>query len=176
MERIKNLLKSHPERSKTNLSVMESPIKPRPGGQVRYWYDSPAHVGPYKYALDIIVPDPRINPLPVYAPAGGRVAAIVQNNYIVGETEDYKKYLNYINVSMGNGLFYELCHIGMNSAFHNERLMEVGDQIRKGEKIATTGANGWMTDVRHLHFMVGRWINGGSFESLPIRFEDAPSP
>ncbi len=143
----------------------ESPIKPRPGESVRFWKDSPSHVGKYEYAVDIIIPDPRVKPLPVYAPQSGKITALVQQYNEFGGPE-YINQLNYITVQVW-GEFYELCHIGKASC-----RFEVGDWVKKGQQIATTGVNGWMTDPRHLHFMVGR-LKGdqGDFESLKINFE-----
>lgn len=118
--------------------------------------------------MDIIVPDPRINPLPVYAPAGGIVVDIVQHHTRFGNDYSFAPYLNYLTIKIENSdEFYQLCHIGTNSS----HLIE-GDKVIEGAKIATTGVNGWMTDVRHLHFLVAKIdpksIDG--FRSLKVRF------
>ena len=142
-----------------------SPITPRSGEKVRFWQDSPAHVGPYRHALDIIIPDPRINSLPVLAPQDGRIIALVQDNTEYGDSQDYLFKLNYVTVQVGKSEFYELCHIDKESCKY-----EIGDTVKKGNIIAKTGVNGWMTDVRHLHFMVGKWLPNNQFQSLKIRF------
>ena len=161
-----NLKESVFHKLSTSAYVYESPIKPRPGEKVRFWKDSPSHVGVFRNALDIITPDPRVKPLPVFAPQSGRIISLTQNFDEFGDGKEWMDKLNFVTVQVGMAEFYELCHIAKGSCLHR-----VGDEIRKGERIAQTGANGWMTDVRHLHFMVGRWTSGNNFQSLKIRFE-----
>ena len=144
------------------------PVKPRPGESPRFWRDSPAHVGLHAHAVDIIVPDPRKRILPVYAPASGVIARLVQCYRVWGVTEAFSQYRNYIQVSTEVlGEFYEICHIGAYSC-----RLRVGDRVEKDQKVATTGVNGWMTDPRHIHLMVGVWTNkpAGMFRSLRIRW------
>lgn len=161
-----NLKESVFHKLSTSAYVYESPIKPRPGEKVRFWKDSPSHVGPFCNALDIITPDPRTKPLPVFAPQSGQIIDLIQTFNEFGDGQEWVDKLNYVTVQVGRVEFYQLCHIAKDSSIH-----KVGDEIQKGELIAQTGANGWMTDVRHLHFMVGRWTSGNKFESLKIRFE-----
>lgn len=144
------------------------PIKPRREESPRFWRDSPAHVGSSQHAVDIIVPDPRVHALPVYAPANGTIVHLVQHYTVWGTTPDFRPFLNYVQISTEiPGEFYEICHIAANSCS-----FEVGDWVERGQPIATTGVCGWMTDVRHLHFMVGRWVDKptDAFRSLRIRW------
>lgn len=144
------------------------PIKPRRGESPKFWRGSPVHFGPFRHAVDIIVPDPRKRVLPVYAPASGVITCLVQCYTVWGVTEAFSPYRNYVQVSTEVlGEFYEICHIGAYSC-----RLRVGDRVEAGEKMATTGVNGWMTDPRHIHFMVGVWRDGpgGTFRSLRIRW------
>jgi murein DD-endopeptidase MepM/ murein hydrolase activator NlpD len=144
------------------------PIKPRPGEKPRFWRDSPEHKGKYAHARDIIIPDPRVKVLPVYAPASGKIARLVQHNTLWGEGEQFLPHLNYITVVTDvPGEFYEICHIGALSCQY-----KIGDRITIGEQIATTGTNGRMTDPRHLHMMVAKVASKG-FTSVRIRWQRA---
>jgi len=143
------------------------PIKPRSGEKPRFWKDSPAHVSVFKHAKDIIIPDPRNNPLPVYAPAGGTILALVQHNTLWGQDASFLPFLNYVTVQSDiPEEFYQLCHIAKDSC-----RFKIGDRIEKGAVIAQTGINGYMTDPRHIHFIVGKFtnINPEGFVSLRIR-------
>ena len=144
-----------------------TPIMPRAGEKVRFWSDSPSHVGSFRHARDIITPDSLVKPLLIMAPQTGRVICLVQEHDVFGDGPDFSGYTNYITVQVGQSEFYEICHIGKGSV-----RVGVGDIVHKGEQIALTGANGWMTDRRHVHFMVARWKNRERtlFESLRIRF------
>ncbi|OGC69543.1 hypothetical protein A2415_05340 [candidate division WWE3 bacterium RIFOXYC1_FULL_39_7] len=145
----------------------ETPIRPRDGEMVRFWSDSPSHVGTYRHARDLITPDPLVRPLPIYAPQTGRVICLVQDHDKFGDGAGFLPYTNYITVQAGQHEFYEICHIAKGSV-----QVGVGEVVHKGEQIAMTGVNGWMTDRRHCHILVGRWRGkiGGEFESLRIRF------
>ncbi len=144
------------------------PIRPRTGESPRFWKGSPAHSGVFAYAKDIIIPDPRINPLPVYAPANGLVTEVVQHYTEWGQVPYYLPFLNKITVQTAvGGEFYQLCHIGTNSCSH-----KIGDAVTLGQQIATTGVNGYMTDPRHIHMIVGTYTtrNKLGFKSLRIRW------
>lgn len=128
-----------------------SPILPRPGENPRFWRDSPAHIGVFSHARDIIIPDPRVKPLPVYAPASGVITELVQSYTSWGNTPNYGPFLNYVTVQTKTpGEFYQLCHIAAHSCS-----LRVGNTIEAGTILAQTGVNGYMTDPRHIHFLVG---------------------
>lgn len=147
------------------------PIYPRPGEKPRFWHGSPEHKGPFRFAQDIITTDPRINPLMVYAPAAGQIVELVQSHTVYGDNPGYRDFLNYITVVTDVDEFYQICHIAANSC-----PFEVGATINEGYVIGETGANGHMTDVRHLHFMVGMYLpkSKRGFTSLRIRWQNAP--
>ncbi len=142
------------------------PIKPKIGEKPRFWRDSPSHVGKYKWAVDIIIPDPRVNPLPLYAPVDGTIVDLVQVYTVWGNCRDFENYVNYITVLAQGNEYFQICHISCNSCNKS-----VGRKVYTGEVIAYTGVNGWMTDIRHAHFMVFRLDGKGSFQSLKIRWK-----
>ena len=147
------------------------PIRPRPGEKPRFWHDSPAHVEVFAHARDIIVPDPRSNTLPVFAPASGVITQLVQHHTRWGQDHSFLPYLNYLTVqTLVLGEFYQICHIGTNSC-----LFKIGDTIKASVQIATTGVNGYMTDVRHIHMLVGIYTrkNSQGFVSVRIRWQEA---
>lgn len=142
------------------------PVQPRKGEGVRFWRDSPAHVRQFKHAVDVIIPDPRENQLAVIAPASGEVICLVQSNTAWGTTSDFLPYLNYITIKTGVAReFYQLCHIAANSC-----RFRVGDYVEEGTQLAKTGVNGWMTDPRHIHMMVGI-RTAGTWTSVRIRWQ-----
>lgn len=142
------------------------PIKPLPGEVPRFWRNSPAHVGKLAHAKDIIIPDPSKKPLPVYAPASGVITQIVQKHDVWGNSPIFEPYLNLITVRTHQGEVYEIAHIQKDSCpFY------VGSQIKKGQIIARTGANGYMTDVRHIHFVV---LSADCSVGLKIRWDKNP--
>lgn len=142
-------------------------------------YRSPAHTGPFVHAQDFLIPNPEEERLPIFAPASGTIIALVQNNVRWGTAEEHKSFLNYLTVQVtGNpnqigGEFYEIAHIDANSC-----PCKIGQQIKRGEVIAKTGLNGWMTSTdgfvdAHVHFMVGIWTRNTAFKSLMIRYGDS---
>jgi hypothetical protein len=143
------------------------PIKPREGEKPRFWKDSPTHSGPYINAVDIIIPDPRIKVLPVIVPMTGIVTKVVQHHTRWGDDPRFLPFLNFIRIRTGI-TWYEICHIGANSC---PPWVMVGKIVRRGQVLATTGVNGYMTDPRHIHFMVAVGnIQKREFQSLKIRW------
>lgn len=148
----------------------------KPKTYLQLGFRSPAHKGPYYYAEDFVVPDPRIMQLPIYAPESGVVVALAKDNNIWGDTNKYKAYLNFVTVRVvekGRKLrceFYELAHIDFSDVE-----IYLGQNIKKGMLIGKTGLNGWVTLTNgvvdsHLHFMVGCWLGRNTFRSLKIRY------
>lgn len=121
--------------------------------------DSPAHEGPYRGAIDIIVP----LGTPVLAPLGGRVVEIIDCHERYGPSSEFLHDLNYITLSHGKGEYSQLAHLAKGSV-----RVKLGDRVKKGRRLATTGNSGWMTEP-HLHFLVFRQTsNRGGFKGLEI--------
>lgn len=138
--------------------------------------NSPQHKGPFLYAEDIAVPNPEETETIVYAPQTGTIWTGVLMHSKWGTTEEYKFYLNWINILVGKKEFYELAHVAPLPG----KILRPGDIVEKGEPILKTALNGIITTTdgipdSHLHVLVGRWLNRNktSFESLKIRWEDS---
>lgn len=149
-------------------------------------YPSPeSHTGVYRNAIDVAVPDPDVSKTIVFAPISGTVEMVIMGNTIWGPTEDFKRYLNFINIRPNpNSLeFIEIAHLApyIDDA-GRVNVPKVGDRVTVGDPIAIVGINGWTTKDNngkpdsHLHIMVGRWKDGtrwgkkDNFKSLKIRW------
>ncbi len=115
---------------------------------------SPAHSakykkGIYRYAVDFVCAEGT----PVKAAADGKIIEVVCDNNVGGPEENFDRFANYIEIEHGNGEYSECEHLKMNSA-----VVKVGDSVISGQKIAESGATGWLADLGpHLHFMVGMY-------------------
>lgn len=136
---------------------------------LKLWSNVPTHTGKYEHALDFVIPNPLINPVPIYAPASGIVIAIQDGYDTVGITKDFEEYGNYVTIELLHRQkeFFEIIHIAKGSCRFG-----VGDLVNERDVLAQTGVNGRMYNFEHCHFMVGRWTLPGrmNFESLSIRF------
>ncbi len=83
---------------------------------------------------------------PIYAAAGGTVV-ISTYHYSAG---------NYVMINHGNGVYTVYMHA-------SKLLVEVGDKVKQGDKIALVGTTGYSTG-NHLHF--GVRINGTYYDPL----------
>lgn len=83
---------------------------------------------------------------PIYAAAGGTVV-ISTYHYSAG---------NYVMINHGNGVYTVYMHA-------SKLLVDVGDKVKQGEKIALVGTTGYSTG-NHLHF--GVRINGTYYDPL----------
>ena len=83
---------------------------------------------------------------PIIAAAGGTVV-ISTYHYSAG---------NYVMINHGNGVYTVYMHA-------SKLLVEVGDKVKQGEKIALVGTTGYSTG-NHLHF--GVRINGTYYDPL----------
>ena len=140
---------------------------------------SPAsHIGPYRYAVDFLVPDGTV----VCAADMGRVEEIVTSSDIWGPSPEFADHLNFITIAhhtwrthhhSGPPEYHywtQYCHLARGS--EREFDIHVGDHVSAGQPIARTGKTGW-TSCDHLHFMAfmsddGRGAFG--FMSLKPRF------
>ncbi len=125
-----------------------------------------SHIGPFLHCIDFHVPDGT----PVRATKDGKIIELVERHEKWGETEDFRDHLNFISIWHDNNEFSQYCHLQKGSA--SARGIKIGDRVRKGQIIATTGKTGW-TDCEHLHFGIFRTVKNESpfsFKSLRPRW------
>lgn len=127
-----------------------------------------SHIGPFKWAIDFLVPDGT----EILAAESGRIVEAVDGFIEWGPTEQYRDKLNYLTLRHDNGEHSQYCHLAPGS-FLETGLM-VGDHVEKGWVVGRVGKTGW-TDRDHLHFIVFRpgRLNGSpyGFYSLRVRFD-----
>ena len=101
------------------------------------------HKGPYKGAIDFIVPVGTR----VLASADGFVTKVVNGNQKYGNSPDFSQFANYITIFHPQTKEYsQYIHL-------SNILIKEGDFVKKGQNISQTGLNGFM-DKPHLHFLV----------------------
>lgn len=117
-----------------------------------------SHIGPYRHAIDFLVPDGSI----VYAADEGRVEVVQTSSCRWGPTPEYAGDLNYITLAhttwrthhhFGPPEYHyrtQYCHLAKGS--EREFGIKVDGWVRAGQPIARTGKTGW-TDRDHLHFL-----------------------
>lgn len=130
-------------------------------------YDWPSHAGKYIGAVDFAVSAGTS----VIAPLDGNVIEVIDQNDIYGNTSEFSRYLNYITIAHYDGEYSQLAHIAKNSVE-----VKRGDFVKRGEKLAVTGLNGWMQEpfLEHIHMFVFRVLSSGDFKGLQIRFVRQP--
>ncbi len=125
-------------------------------------YDiSPAHVGPFKGAVDFLVD----LGTPTLAPLEGEIVDVVDSNDRYGSTEEFAGYVNYVTIKHPNDELSQVLHLAKGSS-----KVKVGDMVRTGQELAVSGNSGWMTEP-HLHFFVFKNLPGGAFKGLEIQFK-----
>lgn len=111
---------------------------------------SPAsHIGPFKWAVDFLVPDGT----EVLAAEEGEVIEVVDSFSEWGPTEEFRGKLNYLTIRHHNDEHSQYCHLAPNS--FRDTGLRVGDNVKKGQVMARVGKTGWI-DRDHLHFIVFR--------------------
>ena len=122
-----------------------------------------SHTGLEAFAVDFDMPEGT----PVHAARGG-VVARVEESHSIGCWEDgCGRYANYIVILHDDGTTGEYYHLQQDGA-----LVEVGDPVKRGQKIGLSGNTGHTT-MPHLHFAVYRATEWGNTQSIPIRFRSA---
>jgi murein DD-endopeptidase MepM/ murein hydrolase activator NlpD len=107
--------------------------------------------------------------LPVLAPAGGKVVAVIDeydDNQPLMPSKDAPAYGNSIVIDHGRGEFSMLAHLKRGSV-----KVKVGDAVAAGQQIAQCGNSG-NSPLPHLHYHLqttSEWWKG---EGLPIQFHD----
>ena len=122
-----------------------------------------SHRGREEFAIDFDMPVGT----PVHAARTGVVARIEESNSKGCWEDDCGQYANFIVVLHGDGTTGEYYHLDKDGA-----LVNVGDTVERGQKIALSGNTGHTT-MPHLHFAVYRAISWGRTQSIEVRFQDA---
>lgn len=121
------------------------------------------HTGLEQFAIDFRMPEGTA----VHAARSGVVAHLQESNDIGCWKKGCGAYANYIVVLHDDGTtgqYYHLLRDGV--------LVDVGDRVRVGQKIALSGNTGHTTEA-HLHFAVYRAVSRGNTQSVPVRFASA---
>ncbi|MDH3266350.1 MAG: M23 family metallopeptidase [Gammaproteobacteria bacterium] len=122
-----------------------------------------SHTGLEEFAIDLDMPIGT----PVHAARSGVVARLEESHSIGCWEDGCGKYANFLVVLHGDGTTGEYYHLDKDGV-----LVDVGDTVSKGQKIAYSGNTGHTTRP-HLHFAVYRAIDWGNTQSIPVRFESA---
>lgn len=119
-----------------------------------------------QYAIDFAMPIGTS----VTAARSGKVIKTVEEFRFSGTTDYYYNKANFVLIEHSDGTiggYYHLDYQGV--------LVNVGDMITTGEKIARSGNTGFSTGP-HLHFTVTTPINGREVKSFPFIFESIIGP
>jgi murein DD-endopeptidase MepM/ murein hydrolase activator NlpD len=122
-----------------------------------------SHTGLEQFAIDFRMPEGT----PVHAARAGTVARIEERHDIGCWEDGCGRYANYVVVLHDDGTTGEYYHLMQNGA-----LVEVGDRVAAGQRIALSGNTGHTT-IPHLHFAVYRAVDWGNTQSVPVRFVSA---
>jgi len=122
-----------------------------------------SHTGLEQFAIDFRMREGTA----VHAARGGIVAR-VEERHSRGCWEDgCGRYANFVVVLHADGTTGEYYHLQQHGA-----LVEVGERVTAGQKIALSGNTGHTT-IPHLHFAVYRAADWGTTQSVPVQFLSA---
>ena len=119
-----------------------------------------SHRGVEQFAVDFNMPVGT----PVHAARGGTIVRVEESNDKGCWEDGCGAYANFIVVMHDDGTTGEYYHLAKDGA-----LVEVGDRVFAGQKIALSGNTGH-TALPHLHFAVYRATTSARSQSIPISF------
>jgi murein DD-endopeptidase MepM/ murein hydrolase activator NlpD len=119
-----------------------------------------SHTGLEQFAIDFRMSEGT----PVHAARDGVVARIEERHAIGCWEDGCGRYANYVVILHDDGTTGEYYHLQKDGA-----LVEVGERVHAGQKIALSGNTGHTT-IPHLHFAVYRAVDWGNTQSVPVRF------
>ena len=122
-----------------------------------------SHTGLEQFAIDFRMREGT----PIHAARGGTVARLEESHSIGCWEDGCGKYANFVVILHDDGTTGEYYHLSQDGV-----LVEMGDTVRAGQRIALSGNTGHTT-VPHLHFAVYRAVEWGETQSVPIRFASA---
>ncbi len=126
-----------------------------------------SHSGSDYYAMDIIIPDPEVNRLSIYAPASGIVRKIVDKYENATTNINESWMVNTIRIYVTPNEYYEIKHFKTGSCSLNE-----GQVVNADQPIAETGKSGFYLDVNshHVHFAVHQiQTSSREVKTLPLK-------
>jgi murein DD-endopeptidase MepM/ murein hydrolase activator NlpD len=127
---------------------------------IQSYGSSLSHTGLEQYALDFYMDVGT----PVHAARGGVVARVEESNDKGCWEKGCGKNANFVVILHDDGTTGEYYHLQKDGA-----LVDVGQRISAGQKIALSGNTGHTT-MPHLHFAVYRAASWGTTRSIPVRF------
>lgn len=122
-----------------------------------------SHTGLEQFAVDFGMREGT----PVHAARDGVVARLEEAHSIGCWESGCGRYANYVVILHDDGTTGEYYHLQKDGV-----LVEIGDRVTAGEKIALSGNTGHTT-TPHLHFAVYRAAEWGTTQSVPVRFGGA---
>lgn len=122
-----------------------------------------SHTGLEQFAIDFLMPEGT----PIHAARDGVVAKLEESNTLGCWEDGCGRHANYVVILHDDGTTGEYYHLLKDGV-----LVNVGDRVRAGQKIALSGNTGHTT-VAHLHFAVYRAVEWGNTQSVPVRFVSA---
>lgn len=126
--------------------------------------EEPSHTGNFKHSLDFMSPEGK----DIYAARDGKVVWLKKDSVVGGDDPQYFDEGNRIVLQHENGEFTAYEHMKSNGVF-----VEVGDQVKVGQKIGEVGNTGYSSEP-HLHFEVfvdpDEWMSEGV--TIPVKFPE----
>lgn len=122
-----------------------------------------SHTGLEQFAVDFRMKEGT----PVHAARDGVVARTEQTHSTGCWNDGCGQYANYVVILHDDGTTGEYYHLQKDGV-----LVEVGDRVTAGQRIALSGNTGHTT-MPHLHFAVYRAAEWGTTQSVPVRFASA---
>jgi len=102
---------------------------------------------------------------PVLAAREGKVVDVLDSYTKGGVDITLKNKMNYVYIQHADGTIANYSHLK-----HKGSLVNIGDVVQKGQKIALSGNTGYTTNP-HLHFGVFKVVRGGNYQSVPIKIK-----
>jgi murein DD-endopeptidase MepM/ murein hydrolase activator NlpD len=122
-----------------------------------------SHTGLEQFATDFRMQEGT----PVHAARGGIVARTEETNTVGCWRDGCGAHANYVVILHADGTTGEYYHLQQYGA-----LVDVGEQVVAGQKIALSGNTGHTT-IPHLHFAVYRAVEWGDTQSIAVQFTTA---
>jgi len=127
------------------------------------YHGEQTHDGRDRYAVDFAMR----KGTPVCAARAGVVVDLKESSKIGGSDEKFRRDSNYVCILHADGTVAEYHHLHYDSV-----LVEVGQRVETGERIALSGNTGYSTGP-HLHFGVYSAVSGRRRQSHPVTFATA---